>query len=75
MPVHNGPGFSSGAWLLLLCSSFPGVNADYQYYEEELDAGERGGEIRRLSETQPLVPIRISRPKNSQHTRRSYGAG
>ena len=47
-----------------------GVNADDEYHEEipdmELDAGDHDGDIRRLSETQPLVPIRITRPKNSR---------
>ena len=41
-----------------------GVNADDEYHEEipdmEFDVGEHG-DLRRLSETQPLVPIRIER--------------
>jgi hypothetical protein len=47
-----------------------GVNADDEYHEEipdmELDARDHDGDIRRMSETQPLVPIRITRPKNSK---------
>jgi hypothetical protein len=45
-----------------------GVNDDDEYHEEipdmEFDVGEHDGDIRRLSETQPLVPIRIDRRKN-----------
>jgi hypothetical protein len=45
-----------------------GVNADEEYHEEipdmEFDVGaERHIEIHRMAETQPLVPIRIDRPK------------
>jgi protoporphyrinogen oxidase len=44
------------------------VNDDGEYHEEipdmEFDVGEHDGDIRRLSETQPLVPIRIDRRKN-----------
>lgn len=47
-----------------------GVNADDEYHEEipdmQLDTGDRHSDIRRLSETQPLVPMRVSRPKNSK---------
>ena len=42
-----------------------GVNADDEYHEEipdmEFDVSEHDGDLRRLSETQPLVPIRIER--------------
>jgi protoporphyrinogen oxidase len=42
-----------------------GVNADDEYHEEipdmEFDVSERDGDLRGLSETQPLVPIRIER--------------
>ena len=41
------------------------VNADDEYHEEipdmEFDATEHDGELRRLAETQPLVPIRLDR--------------
>jgi protoporphyrinogen oxidase len=42
-----------------------GVNADDEYHEEipdmEFDVSDHDGDLRRLSETQPLVPIRIER--------------
>jgi protoporphyrinogen oxidase len=45
-----------------------GVNADDDYHEEipdmEFDAHEHEGDLRRLSATQPYVPIRIDRQKN-----------
>src|SRR5262245_37716595 len=43
-----------------------GVNADDEYHEEipdmEFDTSEHDGDLRHLSETQPLVPIRVQRP-------------
>jgi protoporphyrinogen oxidase len=45
------------------------VNADDEYHEEipdmEFAGSEHDGELRLLSETQPLVPIRIVRPKKN----------
>jgi protoporphyrinogen oxidase len=46
-----------------------GVNADDEYHEEipdiEFDRTEHEGDLRLLAETQPLVPIRIVRPKKN----------